>query len=188
MRVPGLLVVLADVGTGVVPLAHVDERIVEPQVLPREVSRHAAAMPGNVCYLSAVGAIVGIVVRGVGTVGGRLIGIVEAKHQRPVLVPTHHGLCHHLHAQDVHLAHVHHHPAVLTRTLGNGNYLVVHTVEIAVGLDLHMAEEASVPVVRIDEAEVPLAGRLGLERGIAHLGIVEVVERGQAEDALVEGT
>ena len=188
VRVPRLFVVLTDVGTGMVALAHVDERVVKSEIPPRQVSRHATAMPGDVCYLASVCAIVGIVVRRVGTVGGRLVGVVQAEHQRPVPAPTHNRLCRCLHAGNVHLAHVHHHPAVLARALGNGNYLVVHTVEIAVGLHLHMAEQATVPVVRVDEAKVPLTGRLGLERGIANLGIVEVVERGQAEDAFIEST
>ena len=80
----------------------------------------------------------------------------------------------------MHLAEVEHRPAELL-SLGVCHNLVFHGVVVAVGLYAHMAHDACCPRLVEHQSHVILRGGLGAQHGIAHVGIVEVVEGGHAE-------
>ena len=145
-----------------------------------------SAVPGNVGDLALVGAAVAIVGR-IGVVLCLLVGIGEVGVEQHI---GHRGSLHHggdIDAAYAHLAYVHHHPSVLPRALRHGDNLVGHPVVVAVGRELHATPQALLAQALPHEAQVELAGILGLEAGIANVGVIQVVERGHAEDALVVG-
>ena len=51
-----------------------------------------------------------------------------------------------------------------------------------------MSEKPPVPIVRINETKIELTSSFGIESGVTHFCVVEIVECRQAEDTLVEGT
>ena len=66
--------------------------------------------------------------------------------------------------------------------------LVFHLVKVGVGLHLDTAHNASTEVATPHRTYIILGGVFGIEVLVADESVVEVVECGHTEDALVEGT
>ena len=86
----------------------------------------------------------------------------------------------------LHFADVHHHPPIHTGAFGHGYNLVGHMVVVGIAADAHAAVEAlgadGLPL----KADIVLVHVFRIERGIADVGVVEVVEGGHTEDALIK--
>ena len=178
--------VLAGIGTGMIALAHIDEAVVQIKVTPVQVADHRAAMPGNIGQLAFISATVAVV-SGVGVVLSLLVGITQVDVQNHISGQVQRGAGTHVDAADFHYSHIHHHPAVLACPLGYGDNLVGDIVVVGISAQLDTGEQAAVGKQTVEEAHIILGGILGIERDVAHVGIIQVVERGHAEDALVIG-
>ena len=179
MGVPGLGVVLGDVGRGFVALAGVDEAVVEGPAAVGRTEGYRAAVQGDVGHLPTVpfGCRVG-------QVAGPLEGVVDSGgnvHRSEPEV----ALGRRVHSEYLHVAEVHHRPAELVGG-GHGYDLVVYLVEIHVGLYVHSAEPAAAAYQVPGGPEVVLDGLLRLQPGCSGEGVVEVVEGGHAVVLLVE--
>ena len=85
----------------------------------------------------------------------------------------------HINPANVHLAQVEHGPSELL-SFGVGDDFVFHLIIIYIGLQCQSPSTgAACRSVLHEHAQVNLCGAFGLERGMAQLGVVEVVEGGQ---------
>ena len=116
-----------------------------------------------------------------------LVGVVHADIHHHIEWEVERGACREVDTTNLHLANVHHHPAIHASALWHGNNLVGHIIVIGIGSHAHTTVEAvganGLPL----EAHIILVHKLRIERHVADVGIVEVVERGHTENALVEG-
>ncbi len=138
-------------------------------------------MPGDVGYLVAV-----VVVGGTGDVDGFLVGVLELGGEAYVGGEVERGPQLGVDAPDVHAAQVEHGPAELL-ALGVGDDLVPDVVVVGVGADAQVCEPGAGGLQVVEDAGIVLYGGLGAQEGIAHVGVVEVVEGGHAVALLVEG-
>ena len=123
--VPGLGVVLRDVGDGLVAFARIDETVVEMPFPPREPRREGAAVPGNVRQLATVKLALGLgLVLGTGIGVGGLRGDIYLSH-----VPLQLGS--NVESQNLAVTEVHHGPAELVARW-QGHNLVVNGVVVGV--------------------------------------------------------
>ena len=93
-------------------------------------------------------------------------------------------------ASNLHIADVHHHPAILAVTFGDGNNLVVDLIEVTVGFDaeLHVFEcitDYAQPLGVFDSSVV-LGRFLGIEVDVTHIRVIKVVKGRHPIGLLVE--
>ncbi len=166
--VVGLQRVLDGVLRRPVALVHKHVRERGRQSFPRERVHRREGPHGRVGDVVVIG-----VLRGVRAVA---VVLERAGEQQAVLpVARAHG---HVHAHAPRVAVVQHRPLV-GAFQRQAHDAVFHVVVIPVGLDVE-------PAVGVRHAEVELAGVFGAQVPVSHERVVQVVERGRAEDALVE--
>ena len=180
--VPRLHVVVEDILLLVVTLAGIDERVVERPVAMAKTDNGRAGVPGDVGYLV-------LIIRGggVGDVAGVLVGVLRTDGRDKIATRIAVGLSLDIDALDVDTAQVEHRPAELL-TFGIGHNFIVDGVVIGVEVHGCVTNDTPLKVLVQGEARVVLQGTLGHEVGIAHIGIVEVVERRHTEALLDVGT
>ena len=173
--------VARDVLLLVVALARVDEAVIEPPPLVEQREDGRAAVPGDVGNLVTV-----VGVGRVGDVDGLLIGVLElGRHLQ--LAEREQGVQHGVHALDLHFAQIEHRPAELL-SLGIGDDFICDFVVVGVDRNVeHPHERRFLKIARVFQADVELFGIFGLEEGVAHVRIVEVVEGRHTEHPFVEG-
>ena len=179
--VPGFHVVIEDVLLFVVTLSGIDERVVQIPALVLQAEDGRSRVPGDIGNLVVV-----IAVGRIRHVTGILIGILGTGRRYKILTDLEVCLCLHVDALDMHLAQVEHRPTELL-TLGIGHNLIVYRIIICVEVHLSMTDDAVGEVLVQGEAHIILRGPFWHKVRIAHIGIVEVVERRHTETLLHVG-
>ena len=98
------------------------------------------------------------------------------------------GLCRDIGSPNAHLPQIHHHPAILSVALRHGYYLVGYVVVVAIGTEIEAVKQCPLVAAGIGvlESQIILIDHLGAQRGVAHIGIIQVVEGGHTESSLDE--
>ena len=178
--VPGLGMVLRDVGHRLIAFACVYETVVQMPAAIIDARHERAAVPGEIGNLSAVPGALGVceILRLLESVGRAQVGARRAQYERSA------DSC--IDAPDADQAEIDHRPLEL---VGGGccDDLVLHLVVIGIERDVELPEHPPDPMLVPGQADVVLRRELRFQIFVADEGIVQVVERGHPEDALVEG-
>ena len=89
----------------------------------------------------------------------------------------------HVRAANFHVTEIHHHPAILSVALGNGDDFIGHLVVVGVGADVQRCEASLRDVLKPD---VILDGVFRVQLDVPDVDIIQIVESGHPENALVE--
>ena len=138
-------------------------------------------MPRYVGYLVTIIAIAGRCY-----VARILIGILKPCGKGHIAQRLKGALGSNVDAFDVYAPQVEYGPSKLL-PLGVSHNLVVHRIIIGVGLQAGMSHKTCGPVFFKHKASIILHGALRAQQGVAHVGVVEVVEGGHTIAALGKG-
>ena len=188
MRVPWLFIVSAYVGRIVVTFPYIDKGVVQRITMPFQRARSRTGVPRNVADLSSVGQRIARI----GKILRFLVGICPLYRKYHIMAKTEFQSGVQIHAANLHIAEVHHHPSILGISFRHGYNFVFHLIEISVRfhMQVHGAQRIiyHTECARIFHARVILRCLLRLQFGITHVGIVEVVECRHTESLLIEST
>ena len=182
MGVPGLFIVSRYIGGVMVSFSDIYKSIVKTQSAPFEVGCGAAGMPRDIGYLSAVGYF-----HRVCKILRLLVGVVAGNSKEDIVRQVERRGGAQVTASNLDIAVVHHLPAVLAVALWDSDDLILDLIEIAVRLNSKGMHYPIRPSLIVLNTAIVLSRKFGFEGYIADIGIVEVVEGGHAEDALVKG-
>ena len=180
MRVPRLRIVVDDIFLLVIPLADIDKTVVQRISTPREHTYRRAAVPRNIRYLVSV-----IGVRRVGHIDGFLVGILHLCREGNVVGETQRHLHIGIHTVYLHQPEVEHSPAELLPFRVGDNF-VLHLIVIHIHRYAKVVKDLLRFQVVVRDTHIMLNRHLRTQVGIAHVGIIQVVECRIAIRLLIE--
>ncbi len=121
-----------------------------------------------------------IIIGRIGHVDGPLVCILAANCKKQVIDRIDSNKSRHVHAPYVNLAKVKHRPAKLL-AFGIGHNLILHLIIIYIRADTYRRHHPAAARCLVKQPRVVLRDMLGRQLGIAHIGIIQIVERGHTE-------
>ena len=185
--VPRLLMAHRHIRRVVITLTHIDETVVQFQVTPLGMADERAAVPGYVSNLPLVSPTLACV-GGIGVVLRALIGVTQVGIEQYLLGQLERHAHRGIDTAYLDRADVHHRPAIEARALGDGENLVGNLVVVAIDGEFDSTEGTMLGEELVLRTHVILRGIFRAQVAVADIGVIEVIERGHAEDAFVKST